>query len=70
MNDGISVQILTWILTVNFAGLIALLGFGYKIIRFFNRMEFKMNLMWGDYEFRVHGIERRSEAHDNGTEGK
>jgi hypothetical protein len=26
---------------------------GYRIVRFFNRMEFKMDLLWKDYENRT-----------------
>lgn len=71
-------RVLIAILTVNFASLIAIATTGYKVVRFFNRIEFKTDLMWTDYEYRVKGRDRRHFAHDSsneishddGTEGK
>lgn len=42
-----------WLLAVNAGTLLAVLGFGYRILRFINRIEFKTDLMWVDYEARI-----------------
>lgn len=33
--------------------LVAIVGFGYKVIRFINRIEFRTDLMWADYQNRM-----------------
>lgn len=38
---------------INAGTLAATIIFGYKVIRFINTIEFKTNLMWRDYEFRI-----------------
>ena len=41
------------LLIVNAGTFIAVLSFGYKIVRFINRIEFKTDLLWSDYERRM-----------------
>jgi hypothetical protein len=41
------------LITLNAGILISILAFGYKVIRFFNRMELKTEIMWKDYESRI-----------------
>ena len=33
--------------------LLSVVGYGYKIVRFINEIEFKVNIMWKDYENRI-----------------
>jgi hypothetical protein len=41
---------------INAATFITILTFGYKIVRFINRIEFRTDLMWQDYKRRMnHG---------------
>lgn len=54
-------ELLKWIFTINLATFIALLTFGYKILRFINRMEFKVDLMWQDYEARMRMYQHQKE---------
>lgn len=57
---SITVQALVYI---NAATLTAIIAFGYKIIRFINRMEFKTDLMWEDYRNRI-GYESSESSKD------
>jgi len=41
------------LVTINAATLIAIIGFGVRLLRFINRMEFKVDLMWHDYQART-----------------
>lgn len=41
------------LLGVNIITLLTIITFGYKVIRFFNRIEFRVELMWQDYERRM-----------------
>lgn len=41
------------LLGVNVVTLFAVLGFGYRVMRFINLLEFRVNMMWGDYEDRT-----------------
>ena len=38
---------------VNAGTLGSVLVFGYRIVRFINRIEFKTDIMWNDYERRA-----------------
>lgn len=44
------------LLVVNAGTLVAVLAFGYKIVRFINRIEFKTDILWTDYERRMQRI--------------
>jgi hypothetical protein len=59
-NDK-ALQILVYL---NAGTLAAIIGFGYKVIRFFNGIEFKTDLMWEDYKTRKNH-ERRFEVNDS-----
>lgn len=59
----VSEEILKWILAINAGSLIAVLSFGFKIVRFFNRIEFKTDLLWRDYERRM-GIRNDENVED------
>lgn len=41
------------LVAINGATLVAVVGFGYRIVRFISRIELKTDLMWSDYERRV-----------------
>lgn len=41
------------LIAVNASTLGAIVVYGTKVVRFFNRIEFKTDLMWADYETRV-----------------
>ena len=41
------------LVAVNASTLLSVLAFGYRIVRFINRIEFRTDLMWRDYERRV-----------------
>lgn len=41
------------LLIVNAGTFLAVMSFGYKIVRFINRIEFKTELLWSDYERRM-----------------
>ncbi len=41
------------LLGVNIVTLLAVLGFGYKVMRFIHLLEFRVNMMWDDYEDRT-----------------
>lgn len=56
---------LNLLITINAATLITLVICGYKIITFINNIEFKTDILWGDYEYRVLGRERRQQEEDN-----
>lgn len=43
----------TGIFLTQVATLIVIVSFGAKILRFVNRIEFKVDLMWEDYEARM-----------------
>ena len=42
-----------WLITINGATLGAIVLFGARLLRFINRMEFKVDLLWQDYETRT-----------------
>lgn len=65
---------LVLLITINAGTLLAILVYGYKIITFINRIEFKTELMWADYTKRTGHSHRRSgdldeldEASDDGA---
>jgi hypothetical protein len=43
------------LLTINIATFFAILGISYRVLRFINRMEFKLDVLWDDYEIRKNG---------------
>lgn len=47
------------LVAINASTLVAILVFGFRIIRFLSRAELQHELMWEDYEFRIKGKERR-----------
>lgn len=46
-------QLAGWILTVNLATFITVALIGFKIIRFFNRIELKTDILWAEHERRL-----------------
>jgi hypothetical protein len=50
-----------WLITINLSQLIAVLFFGYRVLRFVNRLEFKVELMWDDYEQRTGHYHKRKD---------
>lgn len=44
---------LNFLIGLSAVTLISVVTFGWKIIRFINRIEFKVDLMWQDYEYRM-----------------
>ncbi len=56
------------LLAVQTGTLCAIILFGYRVVRFFNRIEFKTDLMWKDYEARLTGGGRMSFAHRRSTD--
>lgn len=48
-----SYVILQWVFAVNLGTLITIIVISIKALRFVNRMEFKVDLMWDDYEARM-----------------
>ena len=55
------ITLIKWAIGVNISLLGVLIFYGHKILRFVNRMEFRVDLMWTDYEYK-HGysIDRRA----------
>lgn len=47
------------LIVINASTLAAILIFGYRVVRFINRIEFRTDEMWEDYEYRTKGRERR-----------
>ena len=47
-----------WLLTVNIGTLFTILIFGIKMLRFINRMEFQLEILWADYKHRVEQNEK------------
>lgn len=47
------------LIIINASTLGVIIIFGYKILRFINRIEFKTDILWRDYEYRISGKERR-----------
>lgn len=41
------------LVVVNLGTLVAVVTFGYRIIRFLNRIEFRTEVLWRDYERRM-----------------
>lgn len=41
------------LVSINAATLIAIVIFGYKVVKFIDRIEFKTDMMWTDYERRT-----------------
>ncbi len=52
-------QAFNLLIVINASTLAAIVIFGYKVVRFINRIEFKTEVMWDDYEYRIKGKERR-----------
>lgn len=59
------------LVAVNAATLVSIVGFGYRVVKFFNSIEFKTDLMWTDYTARVnamregsHYVHKRATDHD------
>lgn len=50
------------LISVNIATLITIIIYGYKIIRYLDRIEFKTDMMWKDYENRMLSQARKSNA--------
>jgi len=48
LDQGIKILVV-----INAATLVAIMFYGYKIIRFFSRIELKTDLMWDDYVART-----------------
>ncbi len=46
------------LILINSGTLIAIVTYGAKLIKFINILEFKMNLLWEDYEERHYRYER------------
>lgn len=46
-------QDINWGLLVNVATLISVIGFGARVMRFINRIEFQVDMMWRDYAART-----------------
>lgn len=42
-----------WVLATQAATLVSVVAFGLRIVRFVNRIEFRVELMWQDYERRI-----------------
>lgn len=53
---------MNWVLTVNIVTLIAILGFGYRIISFINLLEYKVGTLWSDYEYRMNLMRNRQDS--------
>lgn len=47
------------LISINLVTMVAIIGFGYRFLRFVNRMEFKVDLMWEDYEERRGPVSRK-----------
>ena len=47
-----------WLLTVNIGTLFTILIFGIRMLRFINRMEFQLEILWADYKHRVEQNEK------------
>lgn len=45
---------------INGGTLAAVMVYGYKIVRFFNRVEFQMGLLWRDYLRRTDQLDEES----------
>jgi hypothetical protein len=77
-SSNLVVDLIRVLVIVNGGTFIAILTFGWKIVRFVNTIEFKTDLMWTDYRRRVESsptdagyIHRRrgdvDQAHDDGS---
>lgn len=44
---------LNFLIGLSAVTLIAIVSFSYKVVRFINRTEMKIDLMWQDYEYRM-----------------
>jgi len=44
---------LSWLLVINTGALVTIVTLAYRVIRFINTIEFKTDLMWRDYEYRM-----------------
>lgn len=53
---------LNWLITINFSTLCAVILFGARMLRFFNRMEFKVEEMWLDYKSRTQKSQQHSHS--------
>jgi len=42
------------LVAINGGTLVAIITFGYKVVKFINIIQFKTDIMWNDYESRVH----------------
>jgi hypothetical protein len=51
--NGAVIDVARALILINGATFVAILVFGYKVVRFFNNIEFKTDLMWTDYRARV-----------------
>ena len=47
------------LIAINAGTLVAILIYGYKLVRFINVIEFKTDMMWADFEDRVGHRHRR-----------
>ncbi len=51
-NGSIISGELQTLVIINGATLLAIVGVGFKVVRFLNTMEFKVDILWKDYESR------------------
>ncbi len=48
--------------------LISIIAYGYKVVTFFNNIQFKTDLMWKDYEGRISANEFGKYSHSRYTD--
>lgn len=44
---------INFLIGISAVTLISVITFGWKVIRFINRTEFKLDVLWEDYEYRL-----------------
>lgn len=63
-----SVDLLKIVVAINASTLIAIVTYGYRVVRFFNRIEFKTDIMWDDFQSRTQGNHHIHRRHTDSNE--
>lgn len=50
-------ETITGLLLAQLATLVSIVSFGWRLMRFVHRIEFKVDLLWQDYESRIERLE-------------
>lgn len=63
-----SADLLKVVIAINASTLLAIISYGYKAVTYLNRIEFRTEVMWKDYNRRMSASEDQFHTHKRSTD--